>query len=70
MYTIIRVVSFIGSQCFQHTFHPSNNTTTYSGLCADILNLITERHNLTVEINMMPTFDWGVLRDDGNWSGT
>ena len=64
-----RVVTHNDSSYLKRIFNSSTNTFNYYGLCGDILTYICMKHNLTFDVEVLNVSDWGVLRDDGAWSG-
>ncbi len=42
---------------------------TYSGLLVDVLESVSEAFNLRVEYSEPSDGEWGVLGEDGGWSG-
>ena len=47
----------------------STNVTTYDGLAFDIINHITNKYNLTYEVNMLENRIFGVKLENGSWNG-
>ena len=45
------------------------NTTIYGGLCFDIINYITSKHNLTYDVKRHEHYSWGVQLSTGKWNG-
>ena len=64
-----RVITLSDSSYLTRIFNSSTNTFSYSGLCGDILTYICTKHNLTFNVEVLNASDWGVLQDDGTWSG-
>ena len=63
------VVTHYDSFHLKRIFNSSTNTVSYSGLCGDILTYICMKHILTFDVEVLNVSDWGVLQDDGTWSG-
>ena len=47
----------------------NTNVTTYGGLAFDIINHITNKYNLTYEVNMLEKRIFGVKLENDSWNG-